>query len=181
MHLAIGAGERRSSRMTPYVPEKNRLRLEDRDQTFGDDLRQEPASTLGLVEPVLDQVGSGDIVRAHVSRAGFASARGCRPEAHQHIVRRDEFGIVVRQALMPRGVGNRSHGGSAELPGSLCNLIGHREDLHRLLAKEPVVVTKVRPGHLPVKVPSGPRFTSRTHPTRGRVEYHVGAPHQDRS
>ena len=42
----------------------------------------------------------------------------------------------------------------AELPGSLGNLIGHREDLRGLLVNEQV----------PVKVPSGPRFTSRTHP-----------------
>ena len=47
----------------------------------------------------------------------------------QHVLGRDEFLIVIFKALMPGDVADRAKCPTADLAGSLGDLVGHREDL----------------------------------------------------
>src|SRR5258708_33613950 len=101
--------------------------------TLGDDLRQEPGSALGLVDPVLYKAGGGDVV-VMVAEFMGGTQRSCQllivvTKLGQHVVRRDEFGVVVLQALMLGDIPNGMDSRSANLARSLGDLVGHREDL----------------------------------------------------
>src|SRR5580704_16016795 len=75
------------------------------------DLRQEPGSALGLVDPVLDQAGGGDVVVLIADLMSRAQVPGqlqiVGAKLGQHVLRRHELGVVVFQALMLRDVPDR--------------------------------------------------------------------------
>src|SRR5271168_3667796 len=70
----------------------------------------------------------------------------------EHIERIDIFSIVVAEALQARNVSNRSDGDAADLAHTLGDVVGHRKDLAGLIVEQEVVVAKVRPAHMPMKV-----------------------------
>lgn len=69
------------------------------------DLRQEPRSSFGLINPYFDQAGGGDIfvLAANlVSRAQESrQAPAVFEQLGEHVVRADNVFVIVRQPLMP--------------------------------------------------------------------------------
>jgi hypothetical protein len=53
---------------------------------------------------------------------------------------------------MPGDVADRAKCPTADLAGSLGDLVGHREDLSCVLIQEQVVVAEMLPAHVPVEI-----------------------------
>jgi len=70
----------------------------------------------------------------------------------KHIERRNVVSIVVFYALLSSNVTDRTQRRAANLPHSLGNSICCGEYLSGLLIKQDVIVAKVRPGNVPVKI-----------------------------
>ena len=73
------------------------------------------------------------------------------PKFLQHVGWRDANRILVGEALMSRNITNGPEGCSADLSRTLCDRIGHLEDLCGLLIKKRVVITKMAAADVPVK------------------------------
>src|ERR1700733_4879715 len=69
-----------------------------------------------------------------------------------HVERLDVLGFVVSDTLKARDLPDRANGGTAYLPGSFSNGIRHGEYLVALFIQHQMVVSKMRAGHMPVKV-----------------------------
>src|SRR5438445_6008703 len=81
--------------------------------------RQEPCPALSLVNPGLDQAGAGDVV-VPVADLMREAQRSRQLEVvggklRQHVLRSDEFVIVVLQPLMARDIADRAECGAADL------------------------------------------------------------------
>jgi hypothetical protein len=63
----------------------------------------------------------------------------------QHVPRRDEFLIVIFEALVSGDVADRAERRTADLARALGDIVGDREDLSCLLAQEQVVVAEMIP------------------------------------
>src|ERR1700735_2621781 len=113
------------------------------------DLGQEPGSAFSLVDPVLDQAGGGDVVvliAELMSGTKFSyELLVVVEELGQHIYRRDEFRVVVLQALMLCDVPDRVDCGPAYFASALGDIVGHGEDLRGLFVKQQVVIAEVLP------------------------------------
>ena len=60
--------------------------------------------------------------------------------------------VVVAQPLVSGDVANRAQGRAADLAGAFRDVVRHREDLIPLFVQQQMVVAKVSPGHMPVKI-----------------------------
>lgn len=69
-----------------------------------------------------------------------------------HVVRLEIVALAVFQALISTDLGNRTNHGGPQLPGAFRNLVRDRKQLAGLFVKKQVIVVKVRPAHVPVKV-----------------------------
>src|SRR5438094_537035 len=129
---------------------------ERHSSTSTNDLEQEPGPSLGLVNPVLDQAGGGDVV-VLVANGVRGPQRPrelliVRAEFGQHFVGGDELLIVVADALVSRDVADGADRGGTELAGALGDVVRHGEELLGLLVEEQVVVPEMRAAHVPVEV-----------------------------
>ena len=70
----------------------------------------------------------------------------------QHVVRRHELRIVVEDALQAADVPDRAQRHAAELAHPLRDRVRSGEDLVGMLVEKEVIVAKMRPRHVPVKV-----------------------------
>ena len=120
------------------------------------DLGQEPGSAFSLVDPVLDQAGGGDVV-VLIAEIMSGTKFSCEllvvvEKLGQHIYRRDEFRIVVLQALMLCDVPDRVDRGPSYFASALGDIVGHGEYLRGLFVKQQVVIAEVLTAHVPVEV-----------------------------
>jgi hypothetical protein len=74
------------------------------------------------------------------------------PKLGQHILRGDPLFIIVLQTLVFCDVADGAKGSAANLEPSICDIVGHGENLLGLLVQEQVVITKVAPLHVPVEI-----------------------------
>jgi len=118
--------------------------------------RQKPRPPLGLVDPVFDQAGRGDIVVLCTDFMCPAQETPqfpiVRAEFSQHLLGKDGLSVVVFQALMFGDIADGMQGVSANLAGSLRNVIGHGENLFGLFVEEPMIVAKMAAAHVPVEI-----------------------------
>lgn len=70
----------------------------------------------------------------------------------QHVLGRDEIGVVVREALQALDVADGAEHGAAQLARPLDDVVGDGEDLRALLVEQEVVVAEVEAGHVPMEV-----------------------------
>src|SRR5262249_50566716 len=70
----------------------------------------------------------------------------------QHIRRRHEIRVIVRDARELSDLADRPNGGAADLSNALGNGIRGGEDLPRLLVQEQVVVPEMWSGNMPVEI-----------------------------
>src|SRR4051812_20973907 len=100
-------------------------------------LKKEPGPSFALVDPDLDQAGSSNVVVLLANGvSGPQRPRQVlvvRAEFRQHVVRRYKLLLVVAEALVSADVPDGADRGAADLAGALGEVIGHGEDLRRLL------------------------------------------------
>src|SRR5262245_15827610 len=121
-----------------------------------DDLAQEPAAALGLVDPVLDQAGSGYFIvflaqlvcGTQVSRQLLVVGA----KLSEHILGRHTFSVVVLQPLVLRNIADGPDRSPADFAPPLGDVVSHRKDLSALLIQEQVVVAEMWSTHVPVEV-----------------------------
>ena len=119
-------------------------------------LEQEPHALLGLVDPVLDQAGGGDVAMlvgdlmedAHVLEQLLVVVA----QLGQHVGRRYVLGVVVEHALQALDVADRLDGRGAELAHPLGDDVGHGVDLGRLVVEQQMVVAEMRARDVPVEI-----------------------------
>ena len=120
------------------------------------DLRQEPRPPFGLVDPNLDQTGGGDIIVVIANLVcGPQTSRQLLVVIAQfadHLERSNRFLIVIFQSLVFADVADGTDRCPADLARPFRDVVGHGEDLRGLLVEQQVVVAKVLPAHVPVKV-----------------------------
>jgi len=73
-------------------------------------------------------------------------------QLRQHILRIDVVGIVVENALLAGDVADRPQRRAANLARALGDVVGHGEDLVRLLVQQQVIIAKMRARHVPVEI-----------------------------
>ena len=101
------------------------------------DFEEEPRTALSLVRPGIDQAGRRIILRlvrdvlCAAKRLDHVEIVGA--EFAQHVLRRYELGIVVRDGLMTRDIADRSDGRIARFSSALGDRISNGEDLCGLL------------------------------------------------
>src|SRR5262249_18742096 len=102
-----------------------------------DDLAQEPAAALGLVDPVLDQAGGGDIVVFLVRLVGGTKFSRqllvVGAQLSEHILGCHTFSVVVLQPLMLQNIADGSDRRPADFAPPLGDVVSHRKDLSALL------------------------------------------------
>src|SRR5262245_63576960 len=69
-----------------------------------------------------------------------------------HLLRTDAFFIVIFQPLVSRDIADGAQRSSTDLARPLGDRVRHREDLCRLLIEQQMIVAKVAPAYVPVKV-----------------------------
>jgi hypothetical protein len=124
--------------------------------SYASGLEQEPAASLGLVQPVLDQAGGDDIVIFLAQGVEFAQARGqiaiVVAQFGQHVLRVDEGRVIVQHALVAGDMADRADRRSAQLARAFGHRIGHGEDLLGLTVQQQVIVLEMRARDVPVEV-----------------------------
>src|SRR5215475_5404419 len=89
----------------------------------GADLEEEPASTLGFVDPHFDQARRRDVAPLVADVVRLAQARRQRTvvlaQLRDHVGWLDIVGIVVSDALYPADVSDRLDRGAADFPDTL--------------------------------------------------------------
>ena len=71
---------------------------------------------------------------------------------NKHVLRGNEFFVVVFQALVFRNVADRTERRPADLPRSFRDVVGHGEDLPGVLIKEQVIISKVNSSNVPMEI-----------------------------
>src|ERR1019366_4857730 len=103
-------------------------------------LKQEPGAPLRLVDPGFQQARAGDVAVLVAKAVRFAQAGRQLPvvvtQLGEHVLRRDEIGIVVQDALQPADVPDRAQGRAADLANTLGQRIRGGEDLVGMLVEE---------------------------------------------
>src|SRR5215831_2559554 len=101
-------------------------------------LEQEPGTTLGLVDPVLEQARGQLLVIV--------------AQLRKHIQRRDEVSVVVQDSLQAADVADRVQRSAADLADALGDGVGGRENLLALLVEEEMIVAEVGTGYMPMEI-----------------------------
>src|SRR5262245_57811694 len=118
--------------------------------------RQEPGSPFGFVDPNLDQTGGRDIVVVVANLVGGPQTSRqllvVIAQLADHLERSDRFVIIIFQPLVFPDVADRTDRCPANLARALCDIVGHREDLRRLLVEQQVIIAKMAAAHMPVKI-----------------------------
>jgi hypothetical protein len=119
-------------------------------------LEQKPAPTLGLINPVFDQTRSSQISRVIAERMN-GPQNVDKPlfilvKFAEHILRSNEVSVIVGQPLGSADLADRANGGPANLANPFGYVVRHCEDLIGMIIEEQMVIPKVRPGHMPMKV-----------------------------
>src|SRR6266850_580837 len=145
---------RRSGQTSPPVPKTLGNRSSSLSRASG--LEQEPRATLGLIDPVFQQARGGNVA-VFVAKAVDLAQVVCQllvviAQLGKHIHRRDEIGIIVQHALQAADVADRMQGGAADFSNTFGDRIRSGEDLIAVLVEKQVIVTKMRAGHVPMKV-----------------------------
>jgi len=130
-----------------------RLRLRKR---LAGDLEEEPTPALRLIDPAFEKTGSGDVARFIAQRVDRAHAENQSlfifVQLADHVLRRDEVGIVVGYALQAGDMADGADRGPADFAHALGNVVCHGEDLVAVVVEEQMVIAKMRAAHVPVEV-----------------------------
>src|ERR1700757_2358069 len=117
---------------------------------------QEPGPSLSLIDPILDQAGRGDVVALVTNLVGgaqkFYQLLVIFHQFSQHLFWTDKLGIVILQPLMFGNIGNRSQRSPADFASAFRDVVGHSENLFALLVQQEVIVTEMRPAHVPMEI-----------------------------
>src|SRR5262249_55978163 len=154
--------ERSRGRSHHHSPSSGR-RAEDRAallKSGGPDgaagLEQEPGTPLSLVDPDFQEACGRNIVMLVAQPVGLAQARRellfVGTQLSEHVVGRDEIGVVIENALQTGDVADRAQRGAADLADALGDRVGGGEDLIALLIEQQMVIAEVWPGNVPMKV-----------------------------
>ena len=96
-------------------------------------LEQEPDPPLGLVDPVLEQAGGGDVAMLVAEIVGLLEVGHqllvVVAQLGQHVLRRDIGGLVVEDALQLGDLPDRAQRGGAKLAHALGDVVDGGEDL----------------------------------------------------
>src|SRR5436853_7567417 len=96
-------------------------------------LEKEPGSSLGFVDPNFDQTRGRNVSMFVANVVRLAQARSqclivvC--QLSKHVRRLDVFRIIVGDPLITRNLTNRVQSNTTNLSNSLCDGVGHREQL----------------------------------------------------
>jgi hypothetical protein len=69
-----------------------------------------------------------------------------------HLLRTDSFLVVVFQPLVLRDIADRTDRCPADLARAFSDVVGHGKDLRGLLVEQQMIIAKVLPAHVPMKV-----------------------------
>jgi hypothetical protein len=119
-------------------------------------LEQEPNTTLGLIDPVLEDTSSSDVARIIAKAMHSAHAHDQSPfiftKLTQHIRRVNVIRVIIRESLESSDVPDRPYCRSTNLPYAFGDVVGDCKNLIRVLIEEQMVVPKMGPAHVPVEV-----------------------------
>src|SRR5262245_45692084 len=117
---------------------------------------QEPGASLSLVDPDFQQARGRNIVMLVAQPVRLAQARGellvVVTQLGEHVIGRDEIGVVVENTLQTPDMADRAQRGAADLADALGERVRGGEDLIALLVEQQMVVAEVRPGNMPMKI-----------------------------
>src|SRR5262245_50383427 len=155
-----GIARARPSSFTVERASAGGTRAQPRSESGGPDdaagLEQEPGAPLSLVDPDFQEARGCHIAMLIAQPVRLAQARDellvVVTQLGEHVVGRDEVGVVVENALQAGDMADRAQCGAADLADALGERVGGGEDLITLLIEQQMVVAEVRPGNVPVKV-----------------------------
>src|ERR1700720_2138087 len=107
---------------------------------LADDFPQKPGAAFGLIDPVFNQAGRGNIIVlfANLMRGAQKSRKVAivGMDLSKHVLRADGFLVVVFQALVLSDVADGMKRRAAELAGALGDIVCHVEDLFSVLIEQ---------------------------------------------
>ena len=117
---------------------------------------QKPGSSLGLVDPSLEQTRASDITMLFADATRF-SHRGCKllvvfPKFSKHVEGSNVVGIIIVKTLQPRDLANGPDSDPTNFSHPFGDGIGHAKDLITLFVQKKMIIAEVRSGHMPVEV-----------------------------
>jgi hypothetical protein len=117
---------------------------------------QEPNTTFGLIDPVLEETRGSDIACLIAKIVHSAHAPDeillILAKFAQHIARANVVRVIIGESLQARDVSDGPYRVSPDFPYAFGDVICDSKHLIRVLIEEQVVVAEMWPTHVPVEV-----------------------------
>src|SRR5580692_130663 len=121
-----------------------------------DDFPQKPGTAFRLIDPIFNQAGCRHVIVFFTDfmrgPQKFREIAVIGMDLAKHVFRTDRLLVVILQPLMLCDVADGVQRSPAEFAGAFGNIVGHVEDLFALLVEQKMVIAKMAPGHVPMKI-----------------------------
>ena len=120
------------------------------------DFEEEPDAPFRLVDPCFQKACGSHVVLFIAQVVSFAHRGEHCPvvfaQFGDHVERIDILRIVIAEALEAANVSDGANGAAAQFAHALGYVVGHRKNLAAMLIEQEMVIPKVRPTHVPMKI-----------------------------